>query len=257
MRIGIIYCAYSSEEYVEKSLSPFLNPVNGHSFAVSAISYPFENFEKGGNKKTLDILRKYRDDRKITLNYGPDPIKETVARQIALDDLSKRGIDLVWMVDSDEFYSIEQIKEIIQFVADEEFITWFRICLKNRVFDGGYLEEPFAPPRIFRVKAPNYTINKFYDDNNVNYRGRLKGDIVPDLALANMMIPKRIAWVDHMTWLNDERSKKKVEYQKARGWNCSFKWNYEKGYLEFNEEYYNGKNFPTILKDEEANTNKN
>lgn len=247
MRIGIIYCAYSSEEYVEKSLEPFLAGAKGHSFVVSAISYPFEKFEKGGNKKTLDILRKYRDEGKIILNYGAEPIKETSARQIALTSLLQKGVDLVWMVDSDEFYTKEQIEKIIRFVAEEEFVTWFRVCFKNRVFDNQYLEVPFCPPRIFRIKAPNYTIGQFYDDNNISYMGRLKNDVILDLALSNMTIPKSIAWVDHMTWLNNERSKKKVEYQNARGWNCSFKWNYEKNCLEFNEEYYNGKNFPIIL----------
>ena len=257
MRIGIIYCAYSSEEYVEKSLSPFIEGASGHSFVISAISYPFVGFEKGGNKKTLDILRKYRDEGKIYLNYGSEEIEEPTARQIALDQLLEIGVDLIWMVDSDELYTKQQIHGIIKFVQEEEFVAWFRLSFKNRVFDFDYLEEPFCPPRIFRIKVSNYQINRFIDDNNLSYRGRLKRDIVPDLALSNMTVPKSVAWIDHYTWLDTPeskgRTKKKVEYQLKHFGICSYKWDYKENKLEFDEKYYEGKSLPKVLKDEGDN----
>ena len=43
-------------------------------------------------------------------------------------------------------------------------------------------------------------------------------------------------WVPHYAWLNDERSKSKVEYQEKHFGHCSYKWG--PNGLEFNEEYF-------------------
>ena len=58
------------------------------------------------------------------------------------------------------------------------------------------------------------------------------------------IIGQNVAWIRHYTWLNNERSKKKVEYQKARGWTCSYEWDYNENKLKFNAEYYKKEKLP-------------
>jgi hypothetical protein len=120
---------------------------------------------------------------------------------------------------------------------------WFRLSLKNIVFDiNRYLKDPFTPPRIHKVKTPDGLIaDGFWHDNNIYYisaQGLKKNDD----DYPNSIVPRRIAFAEHWTWLNDERSKRKIAYQEARNWDCSFAWG-PKG-LMFNETYYKKKKKP-------------
>jgi hypothetical protein len=45
--------------------------------------------------------------------------------------------------------------------------------------------------------------------------------------------------IQHFSWLNNEKSKKKCEYQKRHfSGVCGYKWNEKENKLEFNELYY-------------------
>ena len=51
------------------------------------------------------------------------------------------------------------------------------------------------------------------------------------------LIPKEVAFVRHLTWLHGG-GEKKVAYQKKRFGDCSFRFNTERGELEFDPEYF-------------------
>ena len=61
-----------------------------------------------------------------------------------------------------------------------------------------------------------------------------------------MTVPKECAWIPHQTWMSDEKSKKKIDYQlRGRGWPaCSYSWDESRGGLVFNEEYYRARGLP-------------
>jgi hypothetical protein len=267
MKIGIIYTAYNCEEYLVKSLTPWAKArrtkLGGHEFIICAVSVPFKNFECPNPDATPSILAINAIEEfpaytgfvdNDTFVHVTKPIKgpgaidkailepkfiaETEARTLALDYLKSAGVDIVWQVDGDEFYTEEEIQKIIRFVEMQKFIPWFRIAYKNYIFDEKtYLTEPFTPARIHRIRLGNGLVaTSFWDDNNILYQdSEVK---TRDVQIASLTIPKALAWVKHLTWLSNDRSRQKVEYQLRRGWKCSYQWNYEKNCLEFNSEFY-------------------
>lgn len=243
---GIIYCTYNSEDYVSPTLAPWIEArkthLGGHTFVICAISYPFKGFDAGPRDKTQDLLRAHKAVGDIDgLLIGPNPISETEARGNALRWLKAEGVEATWMVDGDEFYTVEQIAAIASFTESQPFSVWFRVALKNAVFTvDQHLVEPFTPPRIHRVKTGSYEAHSFCQDNDVLYGGTITRDLVPQDQFSSMQVPQSLAWVHHRSWLSDERSRLKIDYQlRGRGWpSCSFAWDDSKGGLVFNEAHY-------------------
>lgn len=242
MKIGIIYTAFNTAEYLDASIAPWLearkNQLNGNHFCVCAVSLPFKDFPSERLDKTKQKLEALYDlDEIDDLIVGPDSIPETEARTLALKKLLGRQVDIVMQVDGDEFFTTEQIGGIFEFVAKNRFISWFRLSYKNYVFnEKTFLNEAFTPPRIYRTPY----LDRFYDDNNLQYK-MSDGRVVKDLEMASLTIPKNVAWVKHLTWLSDERSKKKCEYQQKRWGACSFRWDDEKNELCFDEKYFSSR----------------
>lgn len=255
MNYLILYTAFNTKEYVEDSLTPFLKNPNCD---VVASSRPFSIFNEGRKDNTSELIKmvgaKYHDSF-LGIDDSDDIVdREHMAKNAALEVAaknSKRNYDFLWIVDSDEFYTEEEIENIIRFVEFEDYksTVTFKIALKNFVFDKEtYLVQPFEPPRIFRtsmsldwtIPPGHFWLHNFYWDNDVCY-GQLQED-QRKIALfkwdqfPTTHIPKHVAWVKHLTWLNNERSKKKVEYQNRHFGNCGYSWG-DNG-LEFNMNYH-------------------
>jgi hypothetical protein len=174
---------------------------------------------------------------------GPDDIRETEARGMALTYLVAQNVDAIWLVDSDELYDAESIQRLIEFVDQNPWTDWFRLSLKNYVIDRQtYLAEPFTPPRIFRTH-PNGRGNHhpfiFIEDNDIGYKDVSAGPNAPiwhQMSFASQTVPANYVWVPHITWQNDSRARDKFFYQAdARGWRkvCSFSWDDSQGGLIF------------------------
>ena len=251
MKIGLIYCAFNTEEYLFDSLKPFREDPR---FIISAVSVPFLEYRDQDIKvdDTTEKLRKYKESGAIKyLVDSPKYIKEHEARNLALNELKKDKVDYILLCDSDEVYKKEDLDKIVDYITEDKESIWWRICLKNFVFDEEtYLEEPFCPPRIFRVKTEELSHPSFFFDNDISYLNKA-GQRVSYQDLICSTIPKEVAWIDHYTWLNDLKSKRKCAYQSLHFGNniCSFKWDEEKG-LTFSEEYYKlrGEEIPKIKK---------
>ncbi len=238
-RIGIIYCAYNTGQYVWGSLTPWMQArtmkLNNHDFVIAAVSLPFAGFPSEQEDNTIPQLREWLALGQIdTLITEPKNVPETVARSMALRYLKDQGCDLFWQADSDEFPEIDDIQNIIRFVGANPFAAAFRLSLKNYVFDDKtYLVEPFTPMRIHRLSWRSFRAEGFWADNNVFYRGGTEGYDPRDTELPIMTVPLSIAWLRHLTWQSDLRSKKKIEYQlRGRNWpSCQFSWDDTKGLI--------------------------
>jgi hypothetical protein len=270
MKIGVLYVGYNQESYVSHSLSSwiFAKKVNlaNHEYIISAVSLPFKEYKERNiiEDNTISILDHSLEYKEIdSLIKEPKYISETEARNMSLQFLLANKVDVVILVDSDEFYTLEDIEKIFTYVSLERWISWFAVSLKNYVFDENtYLKIPFTPPRIFRTVTNGYRLLEMSYDNDVTYQTTLltpKGDVVRNIShrdLPTKIIPQNIAFVRHLTWLSNEKTKEKIIYQKSRwGENgCSFEWNNELNALEFSKAYYlsNHKSYPEILKDENS-----
>lgn len=252
MKIGVIWAGFNCEDTLDRSLAPWIaarrDKLGGHDFVICAVSVPFEGFGEEATDKTRTLLgfASTRDDIDHAI-VRDRPMKETEARGAALRWLTEKGCDLSIMVDADEFYSTDEISRIMTFVSARPLIAAFKGSFRNCVFDENtYVTQPFRPMRIHRVRYGDYLLDSFWDDNNALYRAA-NGDFKRDIDLPVAQIPQSVQFTKHLTWISDERSRKKCEYQtKARGWECSFRWNYSLDRLEWNESYFraNGLSFP-------------
>lgn len=240
-KIGIIWVGFNCEDTLERSLAPWIEArksrLGGHEFVICAVSVPFEGFDVASHDGTRLRLYDKRQSCEIDhLIVSDEPMRETEARGAALRWLVEQGATHLWQVDADENYTTAQITAILAFVEGRP-ADWYRLCLKNQVFTPNqYLVEPFAPPRIHRVYNPGgFVAAGFHQDNNVYYERPWSGERVLDTQMASLTVPKGAAWIDHASWLNNARSKAKIDYQRARGWpSCSFSWDDSQGGLIWN-----------------------
>jgi hypothetical protein len=240
MKIGIIYCAYNCFSYVKDSLHPFIEAKqNGLISEISSVSIPFAEYFNLNQPKdgTTDFLINLHEKSSIDKVFTePSYLQEHKARDLCLQYLKNTNCDAIWMVDGDEFYSAEDIKNIINFINNNPNYYWYSINFKNYIFDGKQWIDGFCPPRIFRTKSDALNIDRFYWDNDLAYED-VNHKTFNYKALNNLTIPKEIAHIKHLTWLH-ENGKLKYEYQIKHFGHCGYLWNYEKQQLEFNEDFY-------------------
>ena len=238
---GIIFCGWGCKEYLNDSLSPWIaarrDGVAGHKASIYAVSVRFAGFE-GEDDGTRELLRGYLERGEIDgLIDGPDGVTEIEARGKALERLRGMGVDYIWQVDSDEFYQPAEIERITQYILSDTWTAWWRLSLRNYVFDEKtYLAEPFCPPRIHKMSIRGYRIHSFIADNDVAYGGMITRDVIPQEGFPSVTISDNVAAIKHMSWPNSIRSKTKIDYQlRGRGWlSCTFAWDDSKGGLIFN-----------------------
>lgn len=248
--VGVIFTSFNMADLLPMSLNPWCEArrkrLGGHHWLICAVSVPFKKFNEPRTDSTLPMLRQdLENDVLDHLIESEEPMEETEARGLAMKWLIEQGADLVWQADADEAPTEEEIRKTIDFVEKNPFVTAFQGCLRNFVFDEHtWLAKPFTPMRIHRVKSGTYVADHFWDDNNISYRGTVTRDFKRDTYFATMQIPKAIAWVKHLSWLSDERSKRKTEYQRLRWGSSSFRWNQETNRLEWDESHFAAHKLP-------------
>jgi hypothetical protein len=246
MKIGILLSAYNSENYIDRCLEPWFNLKKELEITIGCNSGMYKEYIDLGfkpkNKGTLTKLVNY--DLDFLVSTGPNALlDENDSKNSVLHKL-KNLCDIVWIVDSDEFYTENDIKSIVNYINQTPEFDWYSINFKNYTFTEKTFINGFCPPRIFRTNR-NGGINEFYFDNHILYND---GDIFENKP--NRSIPRNIAWVEHYSWLNNNlTSREKIEYQNQRfGGQCAFRWNEESKTLELIKEFYYSRNIePPIL----------
>lgn len=257
-KIGVIYCAFGDLDYAKKSLPAWLNArdtnLSDNQWVITAVSVPFKGYEDSPFSKDFSTTEWLKTQPLDYLVTEPLFMEEKDARNKALFYLLEQGCDWIYLADSDEFFSRQDIFNIARFISKDALTTWFSFSYKNYVFnENTYLEEPFAPPRAFKVDAGSYKLAAFYHDNEVYYNGKITRDTKDFKSFSNRNVPKTVSWVTHMTWMSNDRGRNKQNYQSSR-WGskfCSFIWNEKEQKLEFNPEYYAmvDKPIPNLLSD--------
>lgn len=265
-KIGLIYCCYGNPEYINNCIKPWINlKENLYDIKIAAVNGQFKEYHDMGlednNFDTELKLNKLKESGAIDYLYIQNPtnyfdefkIYETEGqiRDKALQYLLKEECDIIWLLDNDEFYTEEQIEQIIDVInlVWNKDITWFSILMKNYIFSGKKYIAGFAPPRIFRVNANPWTrLYNFYYDNDVMYEDKEKGQLNNYKLYESKKIP---VGIKHLTWLHSN-GKEKVNYQLKHFGHCSYKWNEQEQKIEIDYDFYirNGLNFPIIYQDE-------
>ncbi len=264
MKIGILFCSYSTPQYLLGALWPWAvarrDKLGGHSYVISAVSLPFAEYKDIPDTRLDNVtpaeLTKYLDAGFIDyLVTEPQFQSEAAARTAALKHLLFEGCDLIWLADGDEYITADQILAILAFTETQPLLTWFKLSLVNYVFDEKtHLVDPFTPPRLFRAKSGGYVLDSFRWDNDAVYKGTITRDFrLNQDGWSHMTIPASVAAIKHFTWMNTEASRLKILYQEKHfGGVCSFAWDDARGGLVFRESYYKalGQPLPEIARDQ-------
>jgi|LakMenE18May11ns_1017448.scaffolds.fasta_scaffold9786888_2 hypothetical protein len=240
MKIGILLSAYNSEEYIDECLTPWFNLKEQYNITICCNSGMFKDYADYGytskNKTTLQKLVNFDID--FLISTGPKSRLDEITSKNTLLRILKNSCDIVWILDSDEFYTEKEIINIIDYINCTPEYDWYSVNFRNYTFTKNLFLDGFSPPRIFRTDR-NEGINEFYFDNHINYND---GEDFENKN--NNTIPRDIAWIKHYTWLNeDSRSKEKIRYHIERFiGGCSFEWDENLDSLKFSESFYNSRN---------------
>lgn len=243
MTIGLIHVGYKCADTLRDSLRPWLaakqQGLGGHSFKICAVSVPFESFDSSAlpDDDTRSILGELAHTGAIDHAIVRDkPMKETDARGAALQWLVDEGAQILWQVDADEVFDVDQISRIMAFIEARPHAVWAKVSYRNLVFTPSqYLVQPFQPPRIHRVHLCHCSAAGFWDDNNVYYQEPVTGQRYRDVEMASITVPPAVALVPHFSWMNSMRSRLKSEYQMRRWGRCDFAWDDRRGGLIFRD----------------------
>lgn len=219
MKIGILGCGYSCETYLDKVFAPW-KELKNDNLIISCVSARFKEYEDLGinldNKATANKLNQYLLDGTIrSLVIPNEAMDEARARTQALKYLLDNKCEYIWLLDfADEVYTTKEITKTINYIEQEPFITWFQIELKNLIFTEKTYIDGFRPPRIFKVRnSNNFILHSFYYDNDTVYSNGKDSKSYKEFP--SLIIPKNICNPLHYTWLDNETSKNKVNYQNS------------------------------------------
>lgn len=238
LKFGIAGCFYGCSEYLPEVLKPWFKLKDELNFEITAVNCLFSEYSALGSKNEDHATREIISNHPFDYTFiSPVPQIEKAARNSVLSYLLYKRVDFVWILDGDEFYTEQEIRNIVSYVEKNKDKYWFSINFKNYILDGKKWIDGFKPPRIFSNILP-LKIDQFYLDNDIVYAGNIDYK-----SLSTLDIPKEEAHVKHMTWLN-KNGKKKIEYQIKHFGSCSYKWNEEKQELEFDLDYHKKFNVP-------------
>lgn len=226
---------YNEGDYLEAAIRPWLDVCEridifeGAFITTTNLGYPPRSTDK-----TIEIARKLEAENpyKIKLvqhNEYNEPILRNNHLYQTVRDFG-RDDTVLFILDGDEVYSPEDVKRCIEQVESEKHINRWWISMKNYISQSEYYLG-FRVPRFARLeKAVG-----FESYNGIAYAdGTREADILD-------VCPS------HYSWHPLGKAKRKIEWQRSLGWECSFKIENEK--IALNEDYYlkNGKSKPIIL----------
>jgi len=248
MKIGIIFTAFNSADLILKCLDPWIKVKNtlNHQFVYSCVSVPFEKFNIDKTDNTVELIK---TTGIMDFLFADGQFKsEIAARGICLDYLKDNGCDFIWQVDADEFYTVEDITNIVNYIEKDKSTFWWKLCLKNYFqTDKQYLAEPFTPARIFRVNQPPYKLGDFIQDNDISFFYQRAE--IPNSFVKSKVIPREVNWTKHLSWLNGSRSRDKIFYQNKRWGKSSYIYDEVTETVNFNPDYYPGGQFPEVIQE--------
>jgi hypothetical protein len=239
MKIGILCNFYGFPQYLEKVLEHW---VNRKDCVFACASCKFDQFLEINylqkDDKTVKILKE-KYSNLFQYIYTNQIGNDSTVRNYPLQYLLSKDVDYIWLLDEDEFYSAEEINNIIDFIKFQEFIPYFKINFKNYFNDQSHWVDGFCPPRIFKVKTNNLILDRFYFENDVFYKDKENNDI-DYKSLSHTEIPKNIAHIKHYSWCGDKEFLiNKIKYQNLR-YNgiCSYEWDENLNQLKLNDDFY-------------------
>ena len=236
MKIGIHILAYNCKEAFPRLIEPWAKLKEEFDFKFWVNSRQFRIYEEMGcedvNAETLEMLKTDYSEVIDRLSVPEKTLSDHETRSLSLEYFEKEEVDLIWILDADEFYTEEEIRNAIKYVQENPQYDWYSICFKNYIGDTNKWED-FMPVRVFWTKRHGGIKVHYYDvhfsyNNGTEYREH-----------PNQTIPREIVSPDHYSWTishnttGPEHIKEKIEYQNIYySGECGYRWDETKEALK-------------------------
>lgn len=268
MKIGIQIITYNSADSFEKLIEPWLKLKDRYDLKIWVGSGQFKIYHDMGcenlNGPTIQLLESMLGQGKIDYLFQPDPdnlLGDHTTRDKCIPWMREQDIDLMIQLDSDEFYTEEEVNNYIEFIEQNPDYN-YKTVFNNLIGEGKSIDwEKHTAWWIKRFGG----ISHYYYDAHWSYLG--EGNPIGHKGEGNieyrrppsLTIPKELVNPQHYTWTNDENIggpshvKEKIEYQK-RYYNtgeCGYVWDENeqkvKTVEEMNNEFDWGNSSPSFI----------
>lgn len=241
LKIGVLFASYNCADHIDRCFQPWLNLREELNLVLASTNGRYDlsdlKFDYKGNDSLIKLLGKNLDFlvHSTSVNHR---WSEEQSRTYMLNYMLDRKVDLIFVIDADEFYTEEQIRNILKYIQENPNYDAYNVQFKNYVIKLPYWIEGFNKSVIYwcdrhsGIKCFNFDCEIAYND----------GTIIQKNTNVNI-IPKNIAFVEHYSWLeNDPRTKEKtvlqnVKYFGEENLKCSFCYD-ENNNLIVNENFY-------------------
>lgn len=235
MKIGIQILAYQCENVIDKVLNPWLKLKSEYEVVFWVSSGQFKIYSELGyenkNERTLEILKSMLEKGEIDFLFTTSKdelLSDHETRDMCVEYFKKNDVDLMVQLDSDEFYTEQDVYNFIKFIEENNQYTIYNTVFKNLVGDGSKYNEwsRFSAGWIKRHGG----IKGYYFDAHWSFNGE-DGKNIEYRNTPSITIPKEILNPIHDTW-TDQRSgsshldtKAKIRYQeKYYSHECGWSW---------------------------------
>jgi glycosyltransferase involved in cell wall biosynthesis len=238
MKLGVIISVYNGMDFLEECLQDWIS-LKHIGIEIAVVDCLFENFNgqtPNSNDGTVELLEKYLKEKKIDFFQKLKPnLKESEARNVGIEYLLNKDVTHVLTTAPDEIFSKKDIKYLFDFLQKDEENALYYLNYKNYIGNKKNYILGFCPKRIWTAQYHSFLFNGLrFDDDGMFYdvytKNILKDDMFPSIVIPDLQIK-------HYSWLDGQTSKKKIEYQRSRGWTCSYKVD-DQNRVSFNEEFY-------------------
>lgn len=254
-KIGIIAVGYQCKN-LHKVIEPWIKLKNLYkeNIYISITTALFKEYWELGkiydNNEMENTCRNLLINNEINdFNIIKNPILDFESRNACWDNLKDKNLDLVWQLDLfDEYYSLEEILNTINWIQTNNLYDTYRVNFKNyfgEINSNNYILD-FNPPRINWVKKFN-GLNKWYWDNWIEYNNGQKSEFSSQCTIPTTICnPKHLSWVGPKDFLIN-----KIKYQHKAIGCCSYKWDEKEDAIKFDLDYYikYNKEIPEIFND--------
>ena len=235
----MVLSIYNGMEFLEECLSHWISLRDRLNIQIAIVDCLFDKFygeTLNSNDGTVELLQQYLAEGKIDFfDRLPPNLQENQARNVAIKYLISQNVTHVLTTAPDEIFDTNNILKIFNHLSQEQRNALYYIDYKNYIGNKKTYILGFCPKRIWKTKHQSYVFNGLIHDDDGVFYDLDKRKMVPDNLLPHQTIPN--LQVKHYSWLDGESSRKKIEYQTARGWLCSYTINDDNQVL-MNEAFY-------------------
>jgi GT2 family glycosyltransferase len=210
MKFGAVYCLYDDHEYLDISLEPIKNKLDKVLFLISDVPW---NGKKSDNSSTIEKVKKLcLENRNFELVQGHWK-NEIEQRNYGLQVFYDNGIDIYFVIDSDEIYHSNQFDNIIRFIEQNTRFAAFHLEWNTYWKKDYYVISPreyYKPLIAVRVNSFLFTTIRHGTTNVIRTSKTILKTQETNYNYA--LIPPEIAICYHLSYARtDEFIRRKLE----------------------------------------------